>query len=142
MTSARASVEDDRHKRMRNYLVAMGLRTVSFPIAIWAFVTDHLVIGWIFVTAAVLIPSVAVAVANAVDRRSTSTSPPPSSPVQGLAEATGAADMAPDGATGPAAGGASSPASLIVGTVVTSRDTPYPAAADEPAHDGPDRAAS
>jgi hypothetical protein len=115
---------------------------VSFPIAIWAFVTDHLVIGWIFVTAAVLIPSVAVAVANAVDRRSTSTSPPPSSPVQGLAEATGAPDGAPDGAMGPAAGGASSPSSLIVGTVVTSRDTPYPEGEDGPPHERPDRAAS
>jgi hypothetical protein len=137
VTSARASVEDDRHKRMRNYLVAMGLRTVSFPIAIWAFVTDHLVIGWIFVTAAVLIPSVAVAVANAVDRRSTSTSPPPSSPVQGLAAAAGGPE-----AGGTAAGGPSSPSTLVLGTVVSSRDTPYPAAADEPAHDGPDRAAS
>lgn len=142
MTSARASVEDDRHKRMRNYLVAMGLRTVSFPIAIWAFVTDHLVIGWIFVTAAVLIPSVAVAVANAVDRRSTSTSPPPSSPVQGLAAAAGGAEAGGPAAGGPEAGGTSSPSTLVLGTVVSSRDTPYPAAADEPAHDGPDRAAS
>lgn len=142
MTSARASVEDDRHKRMRNYLVAMGLRTVSFPIAIWAFVTDHLVIGWIFVTAAVLIPSVAVAVANAVDRRSTSTSPPPSSPVQGLAAAAGGAEGGGPAAGGTAAGGPSSPSTLVLGTVVSSRDTPCPAAADEPAHDGPDRAAS
>lgn len=131
MTTARPSVEEDRHKRMRNYLVAMGLRTVSFPIAIWAFVTDHLVIGWIFVTAAVLIPSVAVAVANAVDRRGTSTQPPPPSPVRGLAPAD------PTDATT-----TSGPSPLIVGTVVTSRDTPYPTPDSTPHPDEPGRAAS
>ena len=102
---------------MRSYLVAMAVRTLSFPVAIWAFLNDHLVIGWVFVVLAVLIPSVAVAVANAVDRRGTSGRTAPCSPVQGLGPATPEEPAAEPSPT----------EEPIVGTVVTSRDTAYPA---------------
>ncbi|MFC6421445.1 DUF3099 domain-containing protein [Ornithinimicrobium tianjinense] len=116
VTTARRSQEEDRQQRMRSYLIAMGIRTLSFPVAIWAFVNHHLAIGWIFVVLAVVIPSVAVMLANAVDHRGESRGTP-ESPVQGLAAPTGAAarsDPAP-------------PSSAVVsGEVVTSRDTTYP----------------
>lgn len=108
---------------MRSYLVAMGVRTLSFPVAIWAFVNDHLVIGWIFVVLAVIIPSVAVMLANAVDHRGESRGAP-ESPVQGLA-----APPAPDQerAAGDAEADPARPSGDVVsGEVVTSRDTAYP----------------
>ncbi|WP_122263779.1 DUF3099 domain-containing protein [Ornithinimicrobium cerasi] len=113
VTSTRRSQEDDRQHRMRSYLVAMGLRTVSFPIAVWAFVNDHLVVGWVFVVLAVVIPSIAVMLANAVDRRGTSQGAAPLSPVQGL----GPADPAP--APGPPKDARARQEDVIVGTVVT-----------------------
>lgn len=54
---------------MRAYLIAMGVRTVSFPLAVWALVSGWTVLGWILAAAALLLPSVAVMLANAVDQR-------------------------------------------------------------------------
>lgn len=71
---------------MRGYLIAMSIRTLSFPVAVWAFLNDHLVVGWVFVVLAVVIPSFAVMLANAVDRRGRS-GPAPQSPVPGLGPA-------------------------------------------------------
>ncbi|MFX0538690.1 DUF3099 domain-containing protein [Ornithinimicrobium sp. Y1847] len=82
VTTARVNQAEDRSHRMRTYLIAMGIRTASFPIAIWAFLHDHPIIGWIFVIMAVIIPSFAVMLANAVDHRGESTGPV--SPVQQL----------------------------------------------------------
>lgn len=114
---------------MRSYLVAMGLRTLSFPVAIWAFVNDHLVVGWIFVVLAVVIPSIAVMLANAVDRRGTSQGAAPLSPVQGLGPAPAAPPTAPrEDAPGPVD-------DVIVGSVVTG------SAADTPDDDARPRAA-
>ncbi|HSP60193.1 MAG TPA: DUF3099 domain-containing protein [Ornithinimicrobium sp.] len=118
VTSARPSVEADRSRRMRSYLIAMGVRTASFPLAVWAIVSEWYLVGSLLVAAAVVLPSVAVMVANAVDRRATVTGPAPASPVQGLGPAPGAA---PDGPTTPgstAGGPADDP---VLGTVVSSR---------------------
>lgn len=100
---------------MRSYLIAMGIRTLSFPAAVWAFVNHHLVLGWILVVLAVLIPSVAVALANAVDHRGESRTSVPLSPVQGL----GPAPTAPDDVAGP-----TTRDDLIVGHVVPGPDEP------------------
>ncbi|MGC5585702.1 DUF3099 domain-containing protein [Ornithinimicrobium sp. W1665] len=144
MTSARASVEADRSRRMRSYLVAMGIRTASFPLAVWAIVSEWYLVGSLLVAAAVVLPSVAVMVANAVDRRTSVTGPAPLSPVRGLGPApapgpvSGAADEPGSGdpATGAAAGRPSGVADRptadddgpIVGTVVSSRPL------DDPEH--------
>lgn len=51
---------------MRRYLLSMGIRTVSFLLAVFALTVLHwTVIGWLFVIAAVVLPYIAVVVANA-----------------------------------------------------------------------------
>lgn len=85
-TSARRSVEDDRNRRMWQYLIAMGIRTAAFPVAVWAFLSEHFVLAWIAVFLAVVIPSFAVMLANAVDTRQGPTSAP-RSPTRGLGPA-------------------------------------------------------
>lgn len=110
---------------MRSYLIAMGIRTLSFPVAIWAFLNDQLVLGWVFVVMAVLIPSVAVGLANAVDRRGAGSGAAPRSPVQGHGPA-GQPDDAASRAGGTSSTEPSPAQEPIVGTVVTSRDTAYP----------------
>ncbi len=111
---------------MRNYLVAMGFRIVGFPVSVWLLLNGFVVLGAALAVAATVVPSIAVVIANAVDRRGTSTqAATPVSPVQGLGPATGPA------ATGPGAGpGPEHPPSAaglqIPGTVVASRETPYP----------------
>lgn len=126
VTSARPSVEADRSRRMRSYLLAMGIRTASFPLAVWAILSEWYLVGSLLVAAAVVLPSVAVMVANAVDRRTTVTGPAPRSPVQGLGPASGTttdgASPGPPGSAGPADEGP------IVGTVVSRRP------ADDPGH--------
>lgn len=74
---------------MRSYLIAMGIRTASFPLAVWAIVSEWYLVGSLLVAAAVVLPSVAVMIANAVDRRTSVTGPAPQSPVQGLGTAAG-----------------------------------------------------
>lgn len=92
VTSAGPSVEADRRRRMRSYLLAMGFRTISFPLAVWAIVSEWYVVGALLVVAAAVLPSIAVMLANAVDRRASVTGPAPRSPVQGLGAAPGPAD--------------------------------------------------
>ncbi len=71
ITSARTSHSEDLHKRQVRYLMSMGIRTVCFVLAI--VTTGPL--RWVLVSAAVFLPYVAVVLANAGDRR-TSTGPP------------------------------------------------------------------
>lgn len=136
MTTARVAVEEDRHRRMRNYLLAMGLRIVGFPLSVWLLLNGYLVPGVILAAVATVIPSIAVVVANAVDRRGSSpASSAPTSPVQGLgpgAVETEAREQERDGSATP-------PAEQIRGTVVSRRETPYPAPRTDPGtEDGDD----
>jgi hypothetical protein len=82
VTSAPRSKAEDRHDRMRAYLIAMSIRIVSFPLAVWALLSGYIVLGSILATAAVLIPSFAVMLANNVDHRKGRTAP--QSPVRQL----------------------------------------------------------
>lgn len=56
---------------MRAYIIAMVIRTISFPLAVWAFMAGWVVVGFVFAAAATFLPQVAVMMANAVDRRTT-----------------------------------------------------------------------
>jgi hypothetical protein len=113
---------------MRNYLVAMGFRIVGFPVSVWLLLHGFVVLGAALAVCATVMPSIAVVVANAVDRRGTSTeAATPVSPVQGLGPAPGQG-------TEDTAGPAPTAGDEITGTVVASHETPYPpgAAGDEP----------
>lgn len=61
ITSAQASLDDDLGPRMRKYLISMSVRTVCFILAV---VFDG-PLRWVFAAAAVVLPYVAVVVANA-----------------------------------------------------------------------------
>ena len=51
---------------MRRYLVSMGIRTACFLLAVVAIVLlQWTVVGWILVVAAVILPYIAVVMANA-----------------------------------------------------------------------------
>ncbi|MGB7425797.1 MAG: DUF3099 domain-containing protein [Ornithinimicrobium sp.] len=69
VTTARRSRREDRNDRLRGYLIAMSIRIASFPLAVWALSTGHIIIGSILAAAAVLLPSFAVMLANNVDQR-------------------------------------------------------------------------
>lgn len=88
VTSARRSLEEDRSRRMWQYLLAMGIRTAAFPVAIWAFTTQRYAVAWVAVALAVVIPSFAVMLANAVDHRQAPADDAPRSPARGLGPAT------------------------------------------------------
>ena len=62
VTAARRGTSDDLAQRQRRYLISMGIRTVCFVLA----VVTHGPIRWVFVAAAVVLPYVAVVMANAV----------------------------------------------------------------------------
>ncbi len=65
ITSAQASLDDDLGPRMRKYLISMSVRTVCFILAV-AFQGP---LRWVFAAAAIVLPYVAVVVANAGPRR-------------------------------------------------------------------------
>jgi Protein of unknown function (DUF3099) len=66
VTGLPASLEDDRRRRMRRYLLSMGIRTACFILAVVALGVLHwTVVGWGLVIAAVILPYIAVVVANA-----------------------------------------------------------------------------
>lgn len=115
---------------MRNYLVAMGIRTACLPLAVWAYFAEQYALAWVAALGATFIPSFAVMLANAVDRRQRPSEATIASPVRGLGPG-----RQPDGTgtgTGTEAGPAGRDAARddgtpIPGTVVSSRDTAYPA---------------
>ncbi|ANS77673.1 hypothetical protein SGUI_0277 [Serinicoccus hydrothermalis] len=111
VTAARPSVEEDRRRRMWQYLLAMGVRTASFPLAVWAFTTERYALAWIAVAFAAVIPAFAVMLANAVDQRR-GPAAAPRSPTRGLEAAPGRSSS-------------SEPRSseTLTGTVVSSRHT-------------------
>ena len=66
VTGLPASLKDDQDVRMRRYLVSMGIRTACFVLAVVAIVMLHwTVVGWILVVVAVILPYIAVVMANA-----------------------------------------------------------------------------
>jgi hypothetical protein len=79
VTGLPASLHDDQDERMRRYLVSMGIRTACFILAVVAIVWLHwTAVGWVLVVAAVILPYIAVVMANASrSRRSTDLEPVP-----------------------------------------------------------------
>jgi hypothetical protein len=70
VTGLPASLRDDQGGRMRRYLWSMGIRTVCFVLAVVALGVLHwTVVGWTLVIAAVILPYIAVVVANATRSR-------------------------------------------------------------------------
>jgi hypothetical protein len=115
---------------MKHYLLAMGIRTACFPLAVWAFATERYVVAWVAALAAILIPSFAVMLANAVDRRQAPVADEVRSPRQGLGPGPAAsAAPQPQAGSGPAETPRPDSADTpIQGTIVSSRDTAYPGA--------------
>ena len=66
VTGVRRGTSDDLAQRQRRYLISMSVRTVSFVLA----VVTHGPIRWVFVAAALILPYIAVVMANAVGTRS------------------------------------------------------------------------
>lgn len=70
VTGLPESLKDDRSARMRRYLLSMGIRTACFVLAVVALGVLHwTVVGWGLVIAAVILPYIAVVVANATRAR-------------------------------------------------------------------------
>lgn len=66
ISAAGRSLSDDIDTRTRRYLISMGIRTLSFIGCVVAFVVfDQPIIGWILFVAALILPYIAVVVANA-----------------------------------------------------------------------------
>ena len=65
VTSAPESRTEDQARRLKHYLVTMGIRTACFVLLV---VIDH-PIRWVFAFGAVFLPFVAVVAANAVKPR-------------------------------------------------------------------------
>lgn len=71
ITSARASRSSDIRKRQIRYLCSMGLRTACFVLAV--VTTGPL--RWVFVAGAIILPYIAVVLANATDQRQSGAGP-------------------------------------------------------------------
>jgi Flp pilus assembly protein TadB len=72
ITTASAGAAADIAARQKRYLIAMGVRTLCF-LAVAGIAITHLGPGWlpwIFVVGAVILPYVAVVMANASDTKS------------------------------------------------------------------------
>ena len=66
VTSLPTSLEEDQTQRMRRYLVSMGIRTACFILAVVALAVLHWTIaGWTLVIGALVLPYIAVVMANA-----------------------------------------------------------------------------
>lgn len=65
ISTARTSLDDDLGPRMRRYLISMSVRTLCFVLAV-VFTGPA---RWVFASAAILLPYVAVVAANAGPRR-------------------------------------------------------------------------
>ena len=66
VTGLPASLEDDQAQRIRRYLMSMGVRTACFILAVVALAVLHwTAVGWTLVVGAVVLPYIAVVMANA-----------------------------------------------------------------------------
>jgi DUF3099 family protein len=70
VTGVRRGTSDDLAQRQRRYLISMTIRTICFVLA----VVTHGPVRWVLVAAAVVLPYIAVVMANAVG--STAVEPP------------------------------------------------------------------
>jgi hypothetical protein len=61
ISDARESLDDEMHHRMKRYLISMGVRTVCFVLA----VVLHGWLRWTMAAAAIVLPYIAVVMANA-----------------------------------------------------------------------------
>jgi hypothetical protein len=66
ISDARESLDDEMHHRMKRYLISMGIRTLCFVLA----VVLHGWLRWTMAAAAVVLPYIAVVMANAGPSRS------------------------------------------------------------------------
>lgn len=125
---------------MRNYLVAMLIRTACLPLAVWAFTSGRYAVAWVAALGAAFIPSFAVMLANAVDRRQQPVDASITSPVLGLGPGRQAADPGPEPGRAAKEFPEAGTDAAVPGTVVSSRDTACPAAGadleDEPEGSG------
>ena len=106
VTSAPQSLQDDQSYRMRRYLISMGTRTVCFLLAVLFLAVLHwTIIGWLMVIGAVLLPYVAVVMANVSRSRFSSALgplPPPSRrAIEGYVAAPPPDDAGPQRRKGP-----------------------------------------
>jgi Protein of unknown function (DUF3099) len=62
VTEARRGTSDDLAQRQRRYLISMGIRTACFVLA----VIVHGPLRWVLISAALVLPYIAVVMANAV----------------------------------------------------------------------------
>lgn len=65
ITTADTALDDDMRSRIIKYSITMGIRTVCFVAAYFAFDASAPVLMWIFVAGAVVLPYPAVIFANA-----------------------------------------------------------------------------
>lgn len=79
VTTAPESLRDEQDGRIRRYLITMGIRTVSFVLAI---VTTG-ILRWTFIVLAVFLPYIAVVLVNAVKPRAIGTMTPLQSELDG-----------------------------------------------------------
>lgn len=64
-TNLPESPKGDQATRMRNYTISMSIRTLCFVLAI----VTHGWIRWVFAIAAIILPYIAVVLANATNQR-------------------------------------------------------------------------
>ena len=119
ITSARAPHSDDLDQRIKRYLISMGIRTAC---VLLVFVVHHPV-RWVFAGGAVLLPYIAVLLANATDRR---THAPDSSPIdhRGLGAGARSASGAPRGTVPPSRSAAEN--EVLTGVIVNPPDPSEP----------------
>jgi Flp pilus assembly protein TadB len=66
ISGAPRSLKDDQDQRIRRYLLSMVLRTVCFVGAVVSWVVlDQVVVAWLLLVGALLLPYFAVVIANA-----------------------------------------------------------------------------
>ena len=67
ITTAAASREEDIRARQRRYVLSMGFRTLCFVVAV---IIGHGWVMWVLIVAALVLPYVAVVMANAASSKS------------------------------------------------------------------------
>lgn len=98
ISAAPASAKADMSRRVRIYMLSMGIRTASFALAfVFGFVLEITWAAWVFIVLAVILPYPAVVIANNRDRHATThtvespiqalTARPPTDPLTGTSPA-------------------------------------------------------